>query len=122
LLGGLMLSLRGDTIHWFDDVATVPQVLTYAGGALLVFSFAFAQARRTNHSRAGLRAMRLLVVIGLLALPAYVGHEGVEPLVDLLTNAGLARGIATAIPVLAFAVAIAFAMQRVYRLYYRSAE
>ena len=122
LLGGLMLSLRGDTIHWFDDVATVPQVLTYAGGALLVFSFAFAQARRTNHSRAGLRAMRLLVVIGLLALPAYVGHEGVEPLVDLLTNAGLHHGLATAIPVLAFVIAISFAMQRVYRLYYRSAD
>lgn len=121
-LGGLMLSLRGDMIHWFDDVATVPQVLTYAGGALLVFSFAFARARRPNHSRAGLRVMRLLVVIGLLALPAYVGHEGVAPLVDLLGNVGLSRGLATAIPVLAFAIAFAIAMQRVYRLYYRSAD
>jgi acyl-CoA synthetase (AMP-forming)/AMP-acid ligase II len=121
-LGGLMLSLRGDTIHWFDDVATVPQALTYAGGALLVFSLAFAQARRTDHSRAGLRVMRLLVVIGLLALPAYVGHEGVAPLVDLLGNVGLGRVLATAIPVLAFAMAMLFAMQRVYRLYYRSAN
>jgi len=120
LLGGLTLSLRGDVIHWFDDVATVPQVLTYAGGALLVFSLAFKRAQRVEHGQASLYAMRLLVVIGLLALPAYVGHEGVPPLIDVLESAGLSRGLATALPVLAFAVGFLVAMRRVYRLYYRS--
>jgi len=107
-------------IHWFDDVATVPQVLTYAGGALLVFSLAFKRAQRVEHGQASLYAMRLLVVIGLLALPAYVGHEGVPPLIDVLESAGLSRGLATALPVLAFAIGFLVAMRRVYRLYYRS--
>ncbi|HMI18574.1 MAG TPA: AMP-binding protein [Sphingomonas sp.] len=119
LLGGLVLSLRGDVIHWFDNVASLPQVLTYAGGALLVFSVAFARARRQEHAPWARRVMRILIVIGLLALPAYVGHEGVTPVTNVLTQLGLRPMLAIGLPVLAFVGGMLFAMQRVYRLYYR---
>jgi hypothetical protein len=119
LLGGLVLSLRGDTIHWFDNVASLPQVLTYAGAALLVFAVAFARARREEHGPWARRAMRILIVIGLLALPAYVGHEGVTPVASVLEQLGLRPMLAVGLPVLVFAGGFLFAMRRVYRLYYR---
>lgn len=119
LLSGLMLSFRGDEVHWFDNVATLPQVLTYAGGALLVFGLAFARARRQEHGVIAREAMRILIVIGLLALPAYVGHEGVSPLIDVLEQLGVRPGLATGLPVLAFGLAFAFAIRRVYHLYYK---
>lgn len=119
LASGLILSLRGDVIHWFDNVATVPQVLTYAGGALLVFSLAFARARREKHAHWAREAMRILIVIGLLALPAYVGHEGVAPVSSVLENLGLRPMFAIGGPVLVFAAGFLFAIRRVYHLYYK---
>jgi acyl-CoA synthetase (AMP-forming)/AMP-acid ligase II len=120
-LGGLVLSLRGDAIHWFDDVASIPQVLTYAGGALLLFSIAFSRARLPDHAPWARRTMRILIVIGLLALPAYVGHAGVTPVTGVLAQLGLKPMFAIGVPVLAFVGGMLFAMQRVYRLYYRDA-
>jgi hypothetical protein len=63
--------------------------------------------------------MRILIVIGLLALPAYVGHEGVTPVASVLEQLGLRPMLAVGLPVLVFAGGFLFAMRRVYRLYYR---
>jgi hypothetical protein len=122
LLGGFTLSMRGDTIHWFDDVATIPQVLTYAGGSFLLFSLAFAAGLRTEHPPAVLRLMRVTIVIGMLALPAYLGHELASPIAGALATAGLRPVLAIGLPVAAFALGFLFAMQRVYRLYYSRGE
>lgn len=121
LLGGLMLSLRGGEIHWFDNVATLPAVMTYAGGALMIFALAFSSARQPAPGPVAQQTMRILVVIGLLALPAYVGHEGATPIASVLAQLGLRPALATGLPVLLFVIGFVLAMRQVYRLYYRSA-
>ena len=118
LLGGLTLSLRADTIHWFDNSATIPQVMTYGGAALLVFAVAFVRVRRAQHAPLARAVLQVLTVIGMLALPAYVGHGITTPIAEALQAAGVPTSIAVGLPVALFLGGFVYAIRRVYRLYY----
>lgn len=63
-------------------------------------------------------SLRLLLVIGGLALPIYVFHGLVMPGRDLLEAVGMHGGLALAIPMGLFLLAMAYMGQRLWRMYF----
>ncbi|MBE0414854.1 hypothetical protein [Yoonia sp.] len=62
--------------------------------------------------------LRVLVVIGGLALPIYVFHGLVIPLKDILIILGMQGALALALPMAAFLAAMAYAGRRLYAMYF----
>ena len=62
--------------------------------------------------------LKLLVVIGGLALPIYVFHGLVIPVRNLLVMAGLPGAVALLLPMGGFLVAMGYAGQRLWRMYF----
>lgn len=62
--------------------------------------------------------LRILVVIGGLALPIYVFHGLVIPLKDVLTIMGMQGALALILPMAAFLAVMAYAGRRLYVMYF----
>lgn len=63
-------------------------------------------------------ALRLLIVVGALALPVYAFHGMVLPLADILEFVGMSRAIAVALPMSCFLGGIGWLGFRVWRMYF----
>jgi hypothetical protein len=70
-------------------------------------------------SRPTLLALRMLIVIGGLALPIYVFHGLVIPIMHILILIGMDNVPALILPLGVFLVSMAYAGQWLYRMYFR---
>lgn len=115
--GGIVLSFAtGLQARWFEGLPSPPAIIAYAGAILLIFAFSFNLIRHGN-AREWL-ITRLMVVTGILALPAYVGHGAVMPIKDILVALSMSYALASGLALLAFVVPFGIAMRRIYRMYY----
>lgn len=94
----------------------------YAFYAGLVFAFLGLAMRIMSHwsswpemVRSGLK---LLVVIGALALPIYAFHGMVLPVADIMTFLGMSRAMAIGLPMSCFLGGIGWLGLRVWRMYF----
>jgi len=103
---------------WFKNYASVPMLVAYAGGVLVLFS-AILEAIRRGYSRGAARGpFRLLGAIGVLAFLFYIGQETVLIFADGLQEAGLSRVVSLSVPLALFLLVSWLAVRRLYRLYH----
>lgn len=115
--GGIVLSFAtGLQARWFQGLPSPPAIIAYAGAILLIFAFSFNLIRHGTARE--WRITRLMVVTGILALPAYVGHGAVMPIKDILVALSMSYALASGLALLAFVVPFGIAMRRIYRMYY----
>jgi hypothetical protein len=119
LLGaGVVLSFNLGLIGaWRGAAANELMIVSYAGGILLIFS-AMSRLRSAVHSGVATFVARVLMIIGLLAFPAFVAHESVIGIKDTLVAFHLPYLAAMAIPLGLMLVAGVLAIRRIYRLYF----
>ena len=116
LLGIALSFLLGIEARWFAGPPSGAAIVTYVGAMLLLFSAAHAwQAKAGGHANFG---FRLIVLLGMLSLPAYVLHGAAFPLRELLGLAGLPTALGVGLPVLLVMGLLAVALRKAYRTYY----
>ncbi|MER5173783.1 AMP-binding protein [Thioclava kandeliae] len=92
----------------------------YAGVSCLFISVTIRALSSWNNLWSPLRGvLKVLILIGGLALPAYAFHQLVLPVKDLLEHAGLHGAISLALPMSAFLLAMAYGMRWLNRMYFR---
>ena len=117
LLGGIVLSFATQMQdRWFVGIPTLLAIMSYAGAMLLAFAVSFTWQRAYNGSRNFV--FRIIAIMGVLALPAYVAHAAALPLRRIFEALGLSDMVAIALPVLLVFGLLAFGIARVYRLYF----
>lgn len=115
--GGIVLMFSVDMeAQWFVGLPTKPALFTYTGAMLLLFSASFQWQRTSSQNRNLL--FRIMVLLGVLAFPAYVVHAAALPLRNLFELIGLPAIVAIAAPVVLALGIIAVAMSRIYRVYF----
>uniref|UniRef100_UPI003B3ADEA8 phosphopantetheine-binding protein n=1 Tax=Sphingomonas sp. TaxID=28214 RepID=UPI003B3ADEA8 len=116
--GGLVLSFElGLMAAWRGMAANVLMLVSYAGAILLLFA-GMSRWRAGASARASIVATRLLLILGLLAFPAFVGHEAVMGIKELLRAFGMSNAASIGLPLAVLIGAGAVAIRRIYRLYY----
>jgi acyl-CoA synthetase (AMP-forming)/AMP-acid ligase II len=116
--GGVVLSFNLGLIDaWRGTTANELMIVSYAGAILLIFAI-MSRMRSAVHSDAAIFVARVLMIIGLLAFPAFVAHESVIGIKDMLEAMHVPYLAAMAIPLGAMLVAGVLAIRRIYRLYY----
>lgn len=113
LIGGaLLVPLAGR--DWLTEAGQPLSFPAFAGSLLLMFA-AFKTAARLNIA---VMVIRLLVITGILAFPAFVGHGLVMPIKDILMVLGLPYLLALAVAVGIFVAAALVAYYKLYHIYY----
>lgn len=114
---GILLSIAsGLTERWFVGTPHLNAIVSYSGVLLLAFAAAFAwEQYRTGAT--GL-VFRVLAVLGILALPAYVIHAAAIPLKQILELLGAPIILAVGVAVLLTAALLGLAVYRVYSIYF----
>lgn len=122
LLAGLVLSASlGTLAAWMQSTANSLMVISYAGTIMLLFA-AMAKWRADARSHLRVKAGRLLLLIGLLAFPAFVAHEGVLGIKEILSSLNVTYVVAISLPLGLFAIGAVLAIGRLHRLYYGRAD
>ncbi len=110
--GILLVPLAGQS--WMDQAGAPLSFIAFAGAVLLLFAaFQFW----TSRSPGGI-GIRLLVITGILAFPAFVGHGLVIPLKNIMAGSGLPELVAMGIAVGLFLLAATFAYRKLFAIYY----
>ncbi|HWI87034.1 MAG TPA: AMP-binding protein [Sphingomonas sp.] len=119
IMGGMLLTVGlGLEDLWYSDHASAHMVLSFAGGVLLLFGAILAMVRR-GWARGRLKVpLRFLLLTGILAFAAYVGHEMVLAAKDIFDELGVADAVSLTGLLLLFFGGAAWLMRRLYRLYY----
>ncbi|MEP3224806.1 MAG: AMP-binding protein [Parasphingorhabdus sp.] len=110
--GGLLVPLVGR--DWLIEAGQPLSFPAFAGCILLLFA-AFKIAAQLN---VAVMTTRLLVITGILAFPAFVGHGLVMPIKDILMELGLPYLFALAIAVGLFVAAAWLSYRKLYLIYY----
>lgn len=119
LLGGIVgWHTVGTGETWFPPIKNPAAIAAYAGIVLLLFSGFFSIAFRTQTTEDYPSLIRVLIVIGLLSLVAYVTHGLVMNAKSILVALGLPYVAAIAIPVTIFVGASVIAIRHLNRLYF----
>ena len=92
-----------------------PQFLVLFAGVLLLI---IGSVRQIVGIPSAQVAMRPLILIGLLAFPAYIGHGMVIPIKDILVLLGVPYGVALGLAFGSFIAGALYAMTRLKRIYY----
>lgn len=124
LLAGLVLLLASAVLTvtlglqslWFAGSSSTMMLVAYCGVVLLIFGASLSLIRGGHASGILRLPIRLLIMTGMLAFLAYVGHEMVMSLRDILGVLGVADGEAVIVPVAAFVGTFSFALTRLYKL------
>lgn len=106
--------VAGHSGGWRQNAGTPLSFVAYIGAIALLLAGLLAIARR-----AWIRgAMRMLILVGLLAFPAFVAHGLVIPVKDIVMALGLAYFAAMAVSLGLFVAAAGMALRRMHRIYY----
>ncbi|MCO6045360.1 AMP-binding protein [Aeoliella sp. ICT_H6.2] len=104
---------------WMSTSGKAPWALiTYTGVVMIlcsVFQCTFSGVRMGSIPR---RVCELLVIIGMLALPAFVLHESVIPIKDIISELGMPSIVALAIPLTGFFAILTLLYVRLNRVYF----
>ncbi len=108
--------LDRETTFWWSLLGA----MIYAGFTALLLAGAVWMLERWQDLSAVLRmVVRVLILLGGLALPVYALHELVIPVKDLLIVAGLPGKAALLLPLVLFFSAIGYGMWRLNKMYFR---
>lgn len=118
---GLFLSLRADPIETLFTMTSIsPWHLIFYSGVVLLILAMMAYANRANASGRFLKRInRALIASGMLALPLFVGHEIVRPMMQILAAVGVSSTIALIVPLTLFIGLIFVAYRKIYRIFLR---
>lgn len=116
---GVVISVStGATAAWFQQsFVTQPMLVTYAGFVSILLGVTYMVNMMLRETPARV-IIRIVAVIGILALLMFVAHAAVIPLKSILAVLGLADGTARVIAVLVFLVVMTLAVRQTYRRYY----
>ena len=118
LLSTLLTITLGLQDLWFSGTATMQMIMAYLGVILVLFGV-MLKAIRLGYVDGLLKIpFRLLMMTGSLAFLIYVGHETAMSVGNSLQGLRIPYALAIGVPVLLFLLICAFAMRRLYRLYY----
>lgn len=87
-------------------------LICYIGLMLLILSYFMAINKADRCGYIAARLNKSMIVVGILALPIFVGHEIVRPAKDIVTNLGLQDAIALVLTLGVFLVALWVAYRR----------
>lgn len=110
--GIVLIPLTGGS--WLTQAGGPLSFVAFAGAVLLLFA---AFQYWTSRGRSG-TGLKLLIITGILAFPAFVGHGLVIPLKDIMAGLGLPELVAMAVAVGLFLVAAIFAYRKLFGIYY----
>ncbi|WP_108810006.1 AMP-binding protein [Sphingorhabdus sp. Alg231-15] len=110
--GAALVPLAGR--DWFSEAGQPLSFPAFAGAVLLLF----AVCKTASSANFAPIVIRLLVITGILAFPAFVGHGLVIHVKNILVALGLAELISMGIAVGMFFAAALFAYLKLYRIYY----
>lgn len=115
----LSVTLKQEAL-WFAGGASSITIIAYAGALLMLFGTMLFAVRRRIFTGALKVPGRILLMIGTLAFPAYVGHEVAMSLHRILYAVGTPYALSIIFSVGLFLLVGAIAVRRLYRLYYES--
>jgi len=131
VIGFAGMAFCAATILWFEGPASImirgSSVFSSPPGYAFYASFMIALLGGSLYltgawsrlSRPTLLVLRVLIVIGGLALPIYVFHGFVIPIMDILILIGMNNVPALILPLGVFLVSMVYAGQWLYRMYFR---
>lgn len=118
-LAGILITFdSGIEDQWFTRYRKLWSVITYLGFVHLMLAGGLRLAASKYNRGRIMRAYGVLSTIGVLALPAFVGHEVVIPATNSLKSLGAPYALAIGIPTAAFLGAFSFLVIRVRSAYY----
>lgn len=103
---------------WFAGSSSTPMLVAYCGLVLILFGAILHWIRGGLAAGALKVPVRVMLMIGILAFPAYVGHEVVMSVREILGAAGVIDAVAIFVPVAVFLIGFVIATRRLYRLHY----
>jgi hypothetical protein len=126
LLAGVILALASAVLTvtlglqplWFAGSSSSMMLVAYCGVVLLMFGASLTVIRRGYASGVLRLPIRLLIMTGMLAFLAYVGHELASSVRDILGATPLSDAAAIGLPVGSFVLVFGIALRRLYRLHY----
>lgn len=111
---GVFRSRGGDGVY-----VSLPGLALYLSLALLFLGAGLSLVRRWQVLPVALQSLlKLLIVVGGLALPIYVFHQLVIPIRSILVQLGLPGTLALTLAMGSFLVAMAYAGRRLWKMYF----